>query len=120
MPTTSPRDVFERYQKALGANDFKAARALLTDNLEFHGPIDTFNKADDYVAAIQQLSSIIQQIKPRKTVVDGSDVIFIYDMVTNTPAGTAPIAEWYRVAGDRIKAIDVFFDARPFAPVLNR
>ena len=36
--------------------------------------------------------------------------------VTSTPAGTAPIVEWYRVAGDRIKAIDAFFDARPFAP----
>jgi SnoaL-like protein len=116
MPSTSPREVVERYQKALGAQDFKAARAVLDDDLEFHGPIDTFHRADDYLKAIQGLHGIIQRIEPRKTFVDGQDVCFIYNMVTNTPAGTAPIAEWYRVAGDRIKAIDVFFDARPFAP----
>ena len=116
MPSSSPRDVVERYQMALGAKDFKAARAVLNDDLEFRGPIDTFHRADDYMNAIQRLASIIQRIEPRKTFVDGQDVCFIYNMVTNTPAGTAPIAEWYRVKGDRIAAIDVFFDARPFAP----
>lgn len=118
MPTNTAtaREIVERYQQALGSKDFKAARGLLADDLAFHGPIDTFRRADDYLKAIQQLSSIIQRIEPRKTFVDGQDVCFIYDMVTNTPAGTAPVAEWYRVAGDRIKAIDVFFDARPFAP----
>ena len=120
MPTNNPRDVVERYQKALGSKDFKGARALLSDDLEFVGPIDTFHRADDYLAAIQQLSAIIQRIEPRKTFVDGQDVCFIYNMVTNTPAGTAPVVEWYRVAGDRIKAIDVFFDARPFVPAASR
>lgn len=120
MATTSSRDVVERYRKALASQDFKGARALLADDLEFHGPIDTFHRADDFIAAIQQLSSIIQRIEPRKTLVDGQDVCFIYDMVTNTPAGTAPIAEWYQVAGDRITAINAFFDARPFAPATAR
>jgi hypothetical protein len=114
--TATAREIVERYQKALGSKDFKGARGLLSDDLEFHGPIDTFHRADDYIKAIQQLASIIQRIEPRKTFVDGPDVCFIYNMVTNTPAGTARVAEWYRVAGDRIKAIDVFFDARPFAP----
>jgi len=120
MAVTGSRDIVERYQKALASQDFTGARALLADDLEFHGPIDTFHRADDYMTAIQRLSSIIQRIEPRKTFVDGQDVCFIYDMVTNTPAGTAPIAEWYRVAGDRIKAINVFFDARPFAPATAR
>jgi SnoaL-like protein len=116
MPINNPREIVERYQKALGSKDFEGARGVLSDDLEFHGPIDTFHRADDYMTAIQRLSSIIQRIEPRKTFVDGQDVCFIYNMVTNTPAGTAPVAEWYRVAGDRIEAIDVFFDARPFAP----
>lgn len=118
MPTNTAtaREVIERYRKALDNKDFKAARGLLADDLEFHGPIDTFHRADDFLAAIQGLSAMIMRIEPRKTFVDGQDVCFIYDMVTNTPAGTAPIVEWYRVAGDRIKAIDAFFDARPFAP----
>lgn len=114
MPTPNPGDIVNRFQKALGEKDFNTVRRLLADDLEFHGPLDTFHRADDYMTAIQGLSSIIQRIEPKRTFIDGSDVCFIYDMVTNTPAGTAPIAEWYRVAGDRIAAINVFFDARPF------
>ena len=33
-----------------------------------------------------------------------------------TPAGTVPVAEWLTVKDDKIAAIRVFFDARPFAP----
>jgi hypothetical protein len=116
MPSTSAREVVATYRKAFDSKDFKAARTLLADDLEFHGPIDTFHRADDFMASIQQLAPIIQRIEPRKLFVDGDDACLIYDMVTNTPAGTARIVEWYRVVGGRIKAIDAVFDARPFAP----
>jgi hypothetical protein len=38
-------------------------------------------------------------------------------MVTNTPVGTAFIAEWHHLEGDKIAAITAIFDARPFAPM---
>lgn len=116
MPATNARDVADRYFKAWTGRDFATARRLLRDDLEFQGPIDTFHRADDYSAAIQGLSGIIKSIELRKLFVDGQDVCVIYDLVTNTPAGTAPIAEWYHVDGDKISAIRAFFDARPFAP----
>lgn len=110
------RDVVDRYFKAWTSKDFATARRLLKDDLEFKGPIDTFHRADDYAQAIERLAGIVKEARVRKTFVDGAEVMLIYDMVTNTPAGTAPIAEWYRVEGDKIAAIQVFFDARPFAP----
>ncbi len=116
MPSTSARDVVDRYFKAWTRRDFATARKALRDDLDFRGPIDTFHRADDYAAATQQLAGIIKTVDLRKVFVDGQDVCLIYDMVTNTPAGTAPIAEWYHVDGDQISAIRVFFDARPFTP----
>ena len=56
----------------------------------------------------------------RKVFADGHDVCVLYDMVTNTPAGTAFIAEWYQVKGDKIAAIRVAFDARPFAAIVAK
>lgn len=47
---------------------------------------------------------------------EGDEVCVLYDLVTTTPAGAAPVAEWFRVRDDRIAAIQVYFDARPFAP----
>ena len=51
----------------------------------------------------------------RKAFVDGDDVCLLYDMVTSTPAGAQPIAEWYRVREGKIAAIQVYFDSQPFA-----
>ena len=109
-------DVVHQYLAASGRRDFEAARQLLADDLDFKGPIDTFHRADDYLLAIRRLAAIVQEVRVQKEFVDGDDVCLIYDLVTNTPAGTAPVAEWFRVRAGKIAQIRVFFDARPFAP----
>ena len=48
---TSAKEIVERYKAAMGRGDFTAARELLHDDLAFHGSIDTFSRADDYIAA---------------------------------------------------------------------
>jgi endo-1,4-beta-mannosidase len=108
-------EIVGKYQAALGNHDFAAARKFLADDLSFQGPIDRFDKADNYMEAIKGLSAIIQRIDVKKMFSDGDDVCLLYDMVTNTPAGTAFIAEWYHVKNDKIAALRVVFDARPFA-----
>ena len=117
---TSAKEIVEAYKAAIGRGDFTAARALLHDDLVFQGPIDSFNRADDYIAASKQLANIIQRIDVKKVFVDGDDVCVLYDMVTNTPAGTAFIVEWYQVRGDKIAALQAVFDARPFAAMFGQ
>jgi hypothetical protein len=109
------QNIVSQYQQAMGTGDFAAARKLLHDNLSFHGPIETFSSPEPYLESLKKLHHIIQRIDIKKTSVDGNDVCVLYDMVTNTPAGTAFICEWYQVKGDKIAAIRVVFDARPFA-----
>ncbi len=116
MATGSPREIVDRYYAAWTNKDFATARSLLHDDLSFHGPIDTFDNADDYIAAITRLASIVTGVKRQKVFVDGQDVCEIYDLITATPAGTAPVAEWHTVKDGKIAAIRVYFDARPFAP----
>jgi ketosteroid isomerase-like protein len=116
MATGSPKDVVDRFLSAWSSKDFSTARALLQDNLSFKGPFDSFDTADDYMRAITQLAAIVTGVETRKVFVDGQDVCVIYDLVTATPAGTAPVAEWHQVRGDRIATIRAYFDARPFAP----
>src|SRR2546421_196800 len=90
------------------------------DDLAFVGPFESFHRPEPYLEALGKLHHIIERVEPKKTFVDGDDVCLLYDMVTNTPAGTAFICEWYRVRGDRIGSIRAVFDARPFAPMFNR
>src|SRR5215471_9448171 len=98
-------EVVESYRAALGMGDFGAARQLMQDGMSFQGPLDTFTTADQYLEASKRLATIIQRIDVKKTFVDGNHVCVLYDMITNTPAGTAFIAEWYQVSDGKIAAL---------------
>lgn len=103
------------YQQALGKGDFVAARKLVRDDLLFQGPLDTFQSPEPYFEALKKLHPIIQRIDMKKVFATGNDVCILYDMVTNTPAGTAFVCEWYQVKADKIASVRTVFDARPFA-----
>ena len=95
--------------------DYQGSARYLDENLSFRGPIDTFNNAQDYLKAIARLAPIITEVRKRKMFVEKMDVCVVYDLVTNTPAGTVPCAEWIHADQGKVKSIQVFFDARPFA-----
>lgn len=115
--TPAPADVVTRFRAALAKGDRDGARALLADDLHFKGPFDEFHRADDYLAAIMKLAQIVKGTENVMSFVAGDEVAVFYDMVTNTPAGTAAIAERYRVSGGKVVALRAIFDARPFAPL---
>ena len=113
--STNALEIVQAFQKAVGSGDFAGARKLLHDNLSFRGPIDTFDAPEPYLESLKKLQQIVARVDMRKVFVDSDDVCLLYDMVTNTPAGTAFIAEWHHVQGKKITSIRVVFDARPFA-----
>lgn len=116
----SAQDVVMGFQAAMGKGDVKAARAFLADNLSFVGPFDRFSSPEPYLAALGQLAPMIERIDMKRVFSEGDEVALFYDLVTKTPAGTAPCAEWYRVKGNHITHIQVYFDARPFAPMMEK
>lgn len=106
-------EVVQAWGKAIGDKDFEAARKLAHDNLSFRGPIDTFSRADDYLAALRKLSGIVKGVTPEGMIVDGNQVASFY--ILRTVVADAPVAEWYTVDGGKISAVRAYFDARPFA-----
>jgi ketosteroid isomerase-like protein len=112
-------EVVERYQRAFGSGDVATARSLLADDLHFKGPFEEFDNADDYMRSVAKLAQIVTGTDVKRVLADGDDVVTIYDLHTNTSAGTSNIAEWATVNGGKIAAIRVFFDARPFAAMFE-
>jgi len=117
---TDAAGVVQQYQQAVGSGDIATARSLLADDLHFEGPFDEFHNADDYMQSIGRLAQIVTGTDVKKVLAEGDDVVTIYDLHTNTPAGTSNIAEWATVEGGKIATIRVFFDARPFAPMFEQ
>src|SRR2546425_9989266 len=116
----SQSDIALKYFDHWSRKDYEGSARYLDENLSFKGPIDTFNNAKDYLAAISRLATIVTEVHKRKTFVEGKDVCVVYDLVTSTPAGTVPCAEWIHADQGKVKSIQVFFDARPFAAMFAR
>jgi SnoaL-like domain len=114
------KEVVMGYQAAMGKDDWAGARAHLADTIDFVGPFDKFSKPDDLLAALKKLHPIVERVDMHKMFVDGDDVCVLYDLVTNSPAGTAFIAEWHHVSKGKIDRIRVVFDSRPFAAMMGR
>lgn len=113
MVKMNATDVVDRYNRALAARDFTAARAQLADNLRFEGPIDRFEKADDYIKAITGLYGMVKGVEHQATIAEGENVAVFY--LLDTPVAKAPVAEWYTVRDGKIVQLRAYFDARPFA-----
>lgn len=113
MVDKTAADVVEKYSRALADRDFATARAMLADDLRFEGPIDKFERADDYVKAITGLYGMVKGVEHQATIAQGDDVAVFY--LLDTPVAKAPVAEWYTVRGGKVVQLRAYFDARPFA-----
>lgn len=120
MADTDSKTIADRFFKSWTKGDFDTARSLVHDDVSFAGPIDRFDNADAYIGSLRGLAQIVKAAEEQKVFVDGNDVCIIYDLVTNTPAGSSPTVEWYHMRDGKISAVRVFFDARPFAPMFEQ
>ena len=110
---STAKDVVDSYNRALASRDFAAARRLMADDLQFEGPIDKFQRADDYLKAITGLYGMVKGVEHQATIGEGDEVAMFY--LLDTPVAKAPVAEWYTVRGGKIVHLRAYFDARPFA-----
>ena len=111
---STPTEIVQTWTQAIHKGDFGRARSVAREDLHFRGPIDTFDRVDDYIAALKRLGGIVKGMEPEATLSDGNQVAVFY--ILKTVVADAPVAEWYTVEGGKITAIRAYFDARPFAP----
>jgi hypothetical protein len=105
------RHLIETYHQAWTNGDFAAARACLADNLDFQGSIDTFTKADDFIAALSQFRQMLKNITLLKSFYDAEGASLLYDCDSASPAGVIRTAEFFTVTENKISAIRLVFDA---------
>jgi ketosteroid isomerase-like protein len=103
--------LIETYFNAWTTGDLATARRFLADDLDFKGSIDTFRKADDFVAALKRFQGMLQGVTLLKALFDPYGGALLYDCGTASPAGTIRAAEFLTVADGRISEIRLVFDA---------
>jgi SnoaL-like protein len=103
--------------KAWTDGDFDTARSLIDEEITFAGPFGTAQGADAYLEGLRRFRDRgVETAEVQRAFQDGDEACLIYNLVTNTPAGTIPSAGWYQLRDGRIVSVRAFFDARPLAP----
>jgi hypothetical protein len=105
------KQVVTNYHRHWTGGDMKAARVYLADDLDFQGSIDTFRKADDFIAALTMFQKMLRGINLIQSFFSESGAALLYDCDTMSPAGVIRTAEFFAVSDGRIKSIRLVFDA---------
>ena len=105
------KQVVSNYHNAWTSGDMKAARVCLADDLDFQGSIDTFCRADDFIAALTMFQKMIQKITLIQSFFSEIAAALLYDCDTMSPAGVIRTSEFFTVTDGKIKSIRLVFDA---------
>jgi limonene-1,2-epoxide hydrolase len=113
MSRTDAGSVATRILQGWTTGDFDTVRSLIHDDVTFVGPLGTTDGAEEFVAGLQRMTEMVKSAEVQQVIVDGEHVCVIYDLITETSAGTVPTAGWYQVRDGRLAAQRVYFDPRP-------
>ena len=105
------KQVVTNYHNAWTSGDVETARTYLADDLDFQGSIDTFGRADDFIAGLTMFQMMLRGVSLIQSFFSESGAALLYDCDTMTPAGVIRTAEFFTVRDDKIRSIRLVFDA---------
>ena len=112
--------VITKYHTAWTSGDMEAARSYLADDLDFQGSIDTFHRADDFIAALSMFQKMLTRVTLIHSFYSDTGAALLYDCETMSPAGVIRIAEFFTITGGRIHSIRLVFDATELRKLMGR
>lgn len=110
-------DVIKQYYA--GWKEGRPNRSLFTEDFSFKGPMMECNSLDEFIAMAEQMGPGVDEVEVKAEFINGNQACTIIDFVTSAPLkASTPVAEWFTFDKNRIKRIEIFYDARPWAEVV--
>ena len=110
-------EIGEAYLKALDRKDVQTIISLVDLDIRFKTPVEESFTRDDFIMSVRRMLINLRGVHITAKFSSGEQAIFTYEMNFNEPVGIVKTASIMAFAGDKIKDIEVFFDARPFERV---
>src|SRR4029077_14456390 len=79
---STPTEIVQAWTPAVHRGEFDKARPLAREDLKFRGPIDTFNRVDDFLASLKQLGGIVKGAEQEAMISEGNQVALFYILKT--------------------------------------
>lgn len=107
------KEIILTYVKAIEAQDFKAARALLADNdFSYVGPNMVFTNPDEMLTFMFSMAPILKDIDTKRIIGEQDEVCMMVDYKTFfEPIGDVRVALWAAIVDEKIQKLEVFYNA---------
>jgi len=111
----SIREIADAYIAAWKNKDIDAIACYLHPHVHYKGPMAERTGREGLVAGMRKLLPILIDVNVRSKFANGNQTLYAYDFICKEPIGVSRIAELLTFEGEKIKSIELFFDARPWA-----
>ncbi len=111
---TTTREIISAFYASLDSKDFSGLRDVLHDDVDTEGPLERLGGADAFVASASKMSGLTERVQIKHLFVDGERACCVLDLVTATPIGESPLAEYFELRDGRISSIRSHYDSRPW------
>lgn len=110
-------EIGEAYLNALNKKDITKIMSLADVDIHFKMPLTEVYDRAGFLAAIRRMLANLNELQILSKFSSDSQVVFVYEAHFNQPVGTVKAASLMTIVEDKIRDMEVIFDARPFDKV---
>ena len=107
-------EIGEAYLNALGTRDINKITTLVDSNIWFKMPMTEVFNRNDFIMAMRRMQANLRELHILHKFSSGNTAMFMYEATFNDPVGVLRATSLMTIEGDKIKEMEVIFDARPF------
>jgi ketosteroid isomerase-like protein len=107
----------EAYLDALNRKDLAKIMFLVHPDIHFKMPMTEVSNREGFMMAVRRMLANLRDLQVLSKFSSGNQAMFLYEAHFNEPVGTVKVAELMTVQDDKIRDMEVIFDARPFEKV---
>jgi hypothetical protein len=111
---TNALELGEAYIRALSEKNLEKIEGYVDPALRFKSPVMESSTAKNFLKAVQRLLANMKSMRVKSKFSSENRAIFTYEMDFGPPIGIVRSANLMTIEGDKIKEMELFFDARPF------
>lgn len=112
-------EIAESYYKAMSDQNMDEIAKYIHPDIQFVGPLDQFKGKDRFLKAVEGLFAFYTKIDIVASFGEGNQAMLTYHMTCVEPINLVRAAVYLTVEGNKIKELELFYDARPFERAIN-
>jgi hypothetical protein len=113
------RETVRAYHEAWTAGDIASAGRYLADCFSTRAPVGSYDTKDDYLSGLTRFRGFVTGLDMISELYGQAEATLIYDVHTNTPAGTLRTAEHFKLDHNhQIISTQLIFDATDWKAML--